>query len=80
MLLQITNGFSVAEHYLTSGSYHEGMTLSDLCSCCPDIRVLGIERVDGSYLSEPEPEPQTGLLSGDRIVLYCSDAQRAALG
>lgn len=78
ILLQIANGFSVAEHFISSENHHDGMTLSDLYSGLPAVTVLGIERGDGSYLSVPEL--QIKLKPGDRVVLYGSDTQHAALG
>lgn len=76
-LLQVTNGYSVAEHAVVSGNGFDGATLSDVCSRDRRLVILGIEHGDGSYSSAPECG--TRLVTGDSIVLYGSDEEHSAL-
>lgn len=77
VLLQVTGGYSVAEHTVVSGNGHDGTTLSDLCSGHPRFLVLGIEHDDGRYSSAPELG--TPLVAGDKVVVYGSDEEHRAL-
>ena len=77
MLLQVTGGYSVAEHTVLAGDHLDGTTLSDLCPGQGRFLILGIEHDDGSYSSAPELE--TRLVAGDRVVLYGSDMEHSAL-
>jgi len=76
-LLQITSGYSVAEHAVLPGNALDGTTLSELSSGDRKFSILGIEHDDGSY--ESTPEPGASLVAGDRIVLYGSDEEHRAL-
>ena len=76
-LLQMTSGYSVAEHTVLSGNYLDGTTVADLCSSHRRFLILGIEHEDGSYSSTPELE--TRLSAGDRVVLYGSDEEHSTL-
>lgn len=76
-LLQIGSGYSVAEHIVPVGDDLEGSALLDLCSGHPNFLVLGVEHDDGRYTSGTELG--TGLVPGDRVVLYASDEEHNAL-
>ncbi len=76
-LLQISNGYSVAEHTIRVGSDLDGTALSDLCSGHQSFLILGVEHDDGSYSSAAELG--TGLVPGDRLVLYGRDEEHSAL-
>ncbi len=76
-LLQMVGGFGVAEHMVLSGNGLDGTKLSDLHSGHPRFLILGIQHDDGRYSTTPELE--TGLVAGDRVVLYGSDEEHGAL-
>jgi hypothetical protein len=74
-LLQMANGYSVAEHMVPLTSDLDGAALSELCRAPAKFMILGIERNDGSYVSSPEL--LTRLVAADRLVVYGSDDQHA---
>jgi hypothetical protein len=76
-LLQVTNGYSVAEHSVIGGKHLDGTALEDLRSDGRQFLVLGIAHDDGRYASAPVPG--TRLVAGDRLILYGSDEEHSAL-
>ena len=76
-LLQVTSGYSVAEHLVVSGNGLDSTALSDLRAHHQGLMILGIEHDDGRYSSTPDLE--TRLIAGDRVVLYASDQVHDAL-
>lgn len=76
-LLQLADGFSVAEHLVRPGSCAEGKPLAALAREAQCSVVLGIEHGDGAYSSRPAID--TPLVPGDRLMLYASDGQHEAI-
>jgi hypothetical protein len=76
-LLQVTNGYSVAEHAVVSGNGLDGITLADLSAPYRGFMILGIEHASGRYSSAPAPGMRLG--AGDRVVLYGSDEEHSVL-
>ena len=76
-LLQVTSGYSVAEHPVLVGNSLDGAALTELRSNQRQLVLLGIEHHDGHFSSAPALE--TRLVAGDRVVLYGSDEAHSAL-
>ncbi len=72
-LLHISNDFTVAEIEPTEGDWLVGRRLEDLRLRVEGVLVLGIYRRGGQYLGVPIAT--TEVRAGDRIVVYCEDAE-----
>lgn len=67
-LLELAEGWSVAELFVTESSWMAGRRLDELALRDEGVAVLGIHRPDGSYLGVPVAD--TTILPGDRVLLY----------
>jgi hypothetical protein len=74
-LLELADGWSVAELFVTDASWMAGRRLGDLALRDEGAAVLGIHRPDGSYVGVPVGD--TVVLPGDRVLLY---ARRELIG
>ena len=77
MLLQVTGGYSIAEHGVLGENGVVGGTLSQLQLPEQGFVVLGVKSHHGRYTSLPDPATQ--LVAGDVLVLYGDEEQHAAL-
>lgn len=67
-LLRISGGFAIREAHVRTGGWLAGRRLGDLALPEEGVLLLGIRRLDGSYVGVPGPD--TELSAGDVVVLY----------
>lgn len=75
LLLQMPAGHNISELRIGEAFPERGPTLADIAA--PDVRVLGIRRIDGSY--ENLPGPETPLRASDDLLIYGPGAGHALL-
>ncbi len=76
-LLHVSGEYEVKEMLAVPGAWMTGRTLGELRLRDEGILVLGIVRVDGSYLGVPTK--QTRIEPGDTLILYGRDGRFAEL-
>ncbi|GAA6202066.1 MAG: hypothetical protein EP320_00270 [Rhodobacteraceae bacterium] len=77
-VLHLRENFAVGRVEGAEGSDWSGKTLKSLNLPSLGINVLGIERMDGSYVGVPDGE--TALKAGDRVVLFGDRDEMDRLG
>lgn len=75
LLLQLPAGHNISEMRVRAELENEDATLADILG--PDVRVLGIRRIDGSY--ESLPGPDVSLRAFDDLMVYGPGAAYAAM-
>lgn len=76
-LLEIHGGYAVAELLVEPDDWIAGHTLAALRLNDEGVMVLGVQRVDGTYVGAPDGE--TYLAAGDVLILYGRGDQVAEL-
>ncbi|MCF8069758.1 MAG: TrkA C-terminal domain-containing protein [Desulfobacterales bacterium] len=67
-LLQLQNGYTVSEMKVSPSDWLSGKILQEAALPLEGILVLGIQRMDGTYIGTPQAETQ--IVQGDTLVLY----------
>lgn len=67
-LLQLQNGFAVTELLIKKGDWLDQKTLQKAALSHEGVLVLGIQRIDGTYVGTPRADDT--ILAGDTLVLY----------
>lgn len=76
-ILNLKGGYSVFEIKLAANDWLTDKTLRDLRLTNEGILVLGIKRVDGTFIGAPKAETKTA--TGDMLVLYGSSERLVEL-
>lgn len=67
-LLQLQNGFTVTELLIEQGDWLDKKTLRDAALSSEGVLILGIQRIDGTYVGTPRATDT--IQAGDTLVLY----------
>ena len=67
-LLQLQNGYAVAELLIEHGDWLNQKTLQETALSSEGVLILGIQRIDGTYVGTPRADDT--IRAGDTLVLY----------